>query len=413
MRDSFFKLIGTPYGLCLVCQLALSLSARAEEVPEHFTPVRPTGMGGAFTAVANDENMVWTNPAGVGRTRKHRSRSTFHVLRLPSIIVGINKDSRNFYETFKSAGDESVSEAVTQSRGIEKPLYLRTAIFPVVIFDPASRQAPMAAGIYSNTTTKVVIEKASPEEARVEAISDVGGVLTFGFTDQNNRFNAGLQLRPSLRYAYEDRIPSGDLIDKTTMKERFQNDANQMTGIGIDAGVLYTVGDFWFPTIGMSILNIPTGCKSNYLNPFTEKMTSVCGNVYRGEINNPDALSTVDPMDLRTGISITPRFGRSLSMRFALDVHQIALGDAIQSYGLQGIEVSKLIHAGTEFFVGNPLETSPFSLRAGYSQGFVTAGASIDLSFMNLEFATFGRDVSSGARPIEDRRYLASLSLGF
>ena len=100
-------------------------------------------------------------------------------------------------------------------------------------------------------------------------------------------------------------------------------------------------------------------------------------------------------------------------MRFAIDMHQIALGDDTQSYGLQGIEVSKLIHAGTELFVGNPLEVSPFSIRAGYSQGFVTAGASVDVSFINFSFATYGRDVSSRSTALEDRRYLASLAFGF
>ena len=100
-------------------------------------------------------------------------------------------------------------------------------------------------------------------------------------------------------------------------------------------------------------------------------------------------------------------------MRFALDMHHIALGDETQSYGLQGIEVSKLIHAGTELFVGNPLEVSPFSIRAGYSQGFMTAGASVNWSFMNLDFATYGRDVSSRSTPLEDRRYAVSLAFGF
>jgi hypothetical protein len=412
MRDILQKLT-TVAGLALLHGALSVVAANAEEIPEHFTPVRPAGMGGAFTAIANDESAVWTNPAGVGRTRKHRSRAAFHVFKFPNVIAGANKDSRNFYDTFKGAGDSSVADAVSNSDDFTKPLYVRGAAFPVAVFDTVGRQAPMAFGLYSNTTAKVVVEKDSPEEARVDAVSDLGSVITFGLTDQNNRLNLGLQARPVMRYAYEDRIPSGDLPDRDKMKERFQNDANKMTGVGLDAGAMYTVGDFWYPTIGIAVFNLPTGCKEQYLNPFTETMTTVCGNVYTGDINNPDALSTVDPMDLRAGVSITPRFGRKVAVRFALDVHQIPVGDETQSYGLQGIDAAKLIHAGAELFLGNPLEINPVSIRGGYSQGFATAGATLNLGFMTFDFATYGRDVASGPKPVEDRRYLGAISLGF
>jgi hypothetical protein len=100
-------------------------------------------------------------------------------------------------------------------------------------------------------------------------------------------------------------------------------------------------------------------------------------------------------------------------MRFALDAHNIPIGDAKQSYGLQGIEASKLLHGGVELFIGNPLLISPLSLRAGYSQGFATMGATASLGFLTLEFATYGTDVSSTKKPVEDRRILASLSFDF
>lgn len=388
----------------------VSMQSWSEEIPEHFTPVRPSAMGGAFTAVANDESAIWSNPAGIGRTRKQRSRALFHVLKVPNVIIGANKDSRNFYDVFSATADSSVANSISQSRVADKPLYIRAAAFPVAIFDKAGYQTPMAGAIYSNTTAKVLVEKDTPTEARVEATSDIGGVMSFGFTDASNLINFGIQLRPVLRYAYSDRIPSAELPDKQKINQRFKDDANQMYGLGIDAGILYTIADFWYPTIGVAILNVPNGCKAEYLNPFTEKMTSMCGNVYRGDINSPDALSTVDPMDTRIGLSITPRFAQDLSVRFALDIHQIPLGTESQSFGLRGVDLSKLIHFGAELFLGNPLQISPLAIRGGYSQGFVTAGATVDFGFMHIDFATYGRDVSSTSKPLEDRRYLGSLS---
>src|SRR5690606_5221140 len=131
---------------------------------------------------------------------------------------------------------------------------------------------------------------------------------------------------------------------------------------------------------GISVLNLPTGCRENYLNPFTEKRETVCGTAYSGSFGNEDALSTVDPVDIRAGVSITPRLSRKLAMRFALDAHHLAYVSGEQIYGLQGIEASKLVHAGVELFVGNPLLIPPVAVRAGYNQGFVTMGASLNLN---------------------------------
>lgn len=400
--------------LCLTTLAALATgAARAEEIPEHFTGVRPIGMGDAFTAVANDENAVWTNPAGIGRSRKARSRNFMNVSKAPNIIAGANTEGRTFYTSFQSAQDKNIEAILADAEDLgDKPFWARGAAFPVILFN-AGRESPMAFGLYSNTTTKAVIPKDTPEVARVEAISDMGGVLTLGYTTDANRFNVGLQVRPVMRYAYEDRIASEVLLDKTAFQSEIQANSNVSQAVGADFGVMWTVADFWFPTVGVSVLNLPTGCKGDYLNPFTRKRENVCGTVYSGDFANEDALSTVDPTDVRVGVSITPRLGRKLNMRFALDAHHIPLGDASQSYGLGGIEASKLVHGGIELFVGNPLLISPFSLRAGYSQGFATMGASLNLSFMTLEFATFGRDVSSSSSPIEDRRMLGSFTFDF
>ena len=417
--EDFFKGLIVRNVAHKICHAALGLSlglssyAKAEEVPEHFTPVRAIGMGGAFTAVANDESSVWTNPAGIARSRKARSRKTLNVTKVPNIIAGANSEARNFYSGFSSSQDKSVENVVAEMDELgDKPFWARAALFPVTLFDVA-KDSPMAFGMYSNTNIKAVIAKETPEEARIEAVSDFGSVITFGMTNPSNRFNAAVQVRPIWRYAYEDRIPSEDLANKSTMQSRMKDDANRSQGLGVDFGMMYTIADFWYPTIGLAALNLPTGCKEDYLNPFTEKRQAVCGTKYTGSFGNKDALSTVDPTDLRVGLSITPRLGRKLAMRFALDAHQLPVGTPEQSYGLQGIEVSKLLHAGVELFAGNPLEISPFSVRAGYSQGFVTTGASVKLSFVAFEFAYYGRDVSSSSTPIEDRRYLGSFSFDF
>lgn len=385
----------------------------AEEIPNIYLPVRAAGMGEAFTSVANDEGALFTNPAGIARVRKARSRNSVHITKFPNIIVGANTASKSFYEGFNSAQDKNVSEIVNSSDSIgDKPFWARASIFPVTLFD-VSRGNPMAIGLLSDTRLKAVVEKANADEARVEAVSDQAIFLTAAYTNQTNRFSVGLQVRPTVRNAYEGKFPSSELIDKDALKKRMDRDSNKLQGLGVDFGMLYTVADFWFPTVGVSVMNLPTGCKGDYLNPFTEKRESVCGTKFAGSVGYDDALSIVDPTDVRVGFSIIPRLTRKMNLRLSLDAHHVVLTDGTNFYGLQGIEVNKLIHAGAEFFFGNPLLIPPFSLRAGYSQGFATAGASANLGFFSLEAAVYGRDVSSGSSPLEDRRILGSLTFDF
>jgi len=399
--------------LALITTLVASGSgiAHAGEIPGEYNALRPIGMGDAFTAVANDESSVWTNPAGIGRSRKARSRSIFNISKLPNIIAGANGNGRKFYSAFKASADKSIEGALDQATDIQgKPLWVRAGIFPVTVFS-LDKVTPMAFGLYSNTTVQALVPKDTPTVAQVTAIADAGAVLDLSFTGAENRFNYGLQVRPLMRFAFEDLIPSSDLLDKVAMRRHLREDSNKLTGLGLDAGVLFTVADFWFPTIGVAVLNLPTGCKSNYLNPYTQKSANVCGNRFSGTISNASALSIVDPTDLRVGVAITPRLTRAVNMRVAIDAHHIPIGTASLSYGLLGIPASQLLHAGAELFYGNPLLVAPVAARIGINQGFITFGATLNMMGIDLQFASYGVDVSTTATPVEDRRYLASLSL--
>ena len=54
---------------------------------------------------------------------------------------------------------------------------------------------------------------------------------------------------------------------------------------------------------------------------------------------------------------------------------------------------------------------APLAARVGVNQGFITYGVTLNVSGIDLEFASYGVDVSSTSTAVEDRRYLASLSL--
>lgn len=385
----------------------------AQEIPESFVPVRPNAIGGAFTAIANDEEAVYTNPAGIARIRKARSRASVHLIKIPNLVLGANSKSKEFIEAVSGGTEASDLEDVAAQADTlgDKPFWSHASVFPLMMFD--LEDLPSLFGAYSTTTIRSVIDEDIPDLANTEAISDIGGVFSIAFTSKSNRVNFGITTRYVARYAYEDKIPVDQFKDVTAIQNRIKNSSNKSTALAVDLGFMWTFADFWFPTLGIAVLNAPTGCRENYLNPFSKTRQTICGTVFKGDFSNEEALSTIDPTDVRLGISITPRFGNKLGARIALDVHHapIVAGDKV--YGLDGIDPIKLLHAGIEFFSGNPLLPSPFSVAFGMNQGYYTAGVSARLPYFSMNFTSYGRDISSSASPKEDRRYLGGLSLDF
>jgi hypothetical protein len=381
------------------------------EVPEGYPTPRPMGLGGAFTAVANDDSAFWTNPAGIARVRKARSRKTVHILKLPNVTVGLNAASRSFYGAIAGTTSGGVADVIAESDfDAEKPFYARAAAFPSILFD-MGKNRPAGFGIFQNSSMRVYIDKDTPTDARVSSVSDLGASFGYAMTDASNRITLGLTLRPTYRYAFEDTIPSSDLKSRTGLYERIKSDNNRGVGMGADVGLLYTLADYWFPTLGLTLRNLPTGCKKDYLNPFTEKRQNICGTKFIGSEGNSEALSIVDPTDARVGMSISPRVSSDYGIRFSADVQNIYLGRNSTYYGLPGIDLAKMLHGGMEIFSGNPLEQSAFALQVGANQGFISWGFTINSTLGSLEFASYAADVSSTLKRVEDRRYLTSFSM--
>lgn len=415
------QVMSSRWRLLLISLSLISDWGFAQEVPSHYVAPRAIAMGGAYTAVAHDEASPWTNPAGVARIRKQRSRKEWHLLKFPNMIAGYNAEGRAFYDSFNTAKagnqDSEVQDAVASALESNeelsgKPFWFRASINPIIFFEPNPGN-PMSFGLYSNTKAKMIIDSDDPATTRLQATSDFGGVLSFVFSNRTNRLNLGVQIRPIVRFAFEDKIATTLLLDKKAIQEKIENESNNGSATAVDVGGMWTLGDFWFPTIGFAILNVPTGCQADYLNPFDERRHTICGTKFGGTVNNPEAESIVDATDFRLGVSITPRITRKVALRFALDAHNLAYDSGTQVYGLPGIGTQKLLHAGLSLIMGNPLEINPFSVKVGLSQGFLTTGFSLRMSWVSIDFTSFGQDVSTNSTPQEDKRYLVAISGDF
>ena len=326
--------------------------------------------------------------------------------------------------TFKDQSAENLSELIQLNKTVvkvfselepdeERSLWARASANPLVYFE-AGKNMPMAVGAFADNRARIVVEKIDGKlPARITTVSDMGVNIGFGFTGPSNRLTFGLHLRPLMRYGYSGKLSTEDVFDTDILKKHVEKNATTSKAVGIDVGMMVVLADYWFPTLGVAVLNVPTGCEKNFLNPYSETRQTICGTKHFGtndSIYNPDTLYLIDPTELRVGLSITPRLTRKFAIRFAADLHNLYVTDGKRYYGYSDIGFQKIIHTGAEMFIGNPLLRHPLSLRAGYGQGFFSMGASLQFYRLNLSVATYSKDISQSVSPKPDKRTIVAIS---
>lgn len=383
----------------------LMLGSNPAIAGELLTPlitVKPTGMGGAYTAIAGDHNAPFTNPAGTTRVKKARGRGSFHHLQAPNLVVGANGDGQRLSGLLSGSGEVDESFATLAKNGA----WAAVGISPMAVFQYRST---IITGGFANES--VLSIKPSPADATLLEVStslDHSPYLNLAWHDRSNLISGAVQMRYTQRNATDMTIPVTLLADKNAVKDAFAANESKSTGLALDAGLMLTFADFWYPTLGIAVFNLPLGCQQDYLNPYSKTRADVCGTVFQGA--NPDAISAVDPTDLRLGFAISPRMSRNLGIRMAIDYHHIHFASGSDNYGLSQIPISKQLHAGFQIYQGNPLLPAPYALSFGIGQGQVSAGVSANFSGFQIEFTTYGRDISYEESPQEDRRTLISIS---
>ena len=143
-------------------------------------------------------------------------------------------------------------------------------------------------------------------------------VLGASFSNKSKRLNFGLQIRPILRYSYDGTNQISTYGDAATITEEITNNSNEDSAVAYDMGFLWTLADFWYPTLGIAVFNIPSGCKTDYLNPYDQTAQEICGTYFQSDSTvDKNALANLDPTDIRLGVSISPRLARKMAIRMA------------------------------------------------------------------------------------------------
>ncbi|MEW6380485.1 MAG: hypothetical protein AB1611_12885 [bacterium] len=356
-RFRLWKIIG------VTILLLAAGSVQAKEMPSFWKGVRPLGMGGAFTAIADDHNALFCNPAGLDKV-PHWS---FAVLN-PMIEIGEN--GQELYEDIQDTDFDKTEEVTALLRKhMGEHQHVRTSLFPHFV------KRHFGFGVLGQGAIDAEINNPQYPEVDAGALVDVAGVggAGFGFL-QDHALRVGITAKYIQRQRLQETYTPAQ-IASDDFDQRIEDDTLDGSGIGFDLGTLYTFPVFLKPSVALVIQNL-------------------------GGTSLGDAGQIPQQINLGTGLNYEKGI---ISVNAGLD-----LMDITKNVNDDEHDLFRRLHMGAESWIANRL-----ALRLGLYQGYASIGIGLNLWVLKLDYANYAEEIGAYAGQRADRRHVVQLSLGW
>jgi hypothetical protein len=353
--------------LSFICFISFAVCVSGAEYSNNYRGIRPLGMGGAFTAVSDDENALFYNPAGLSKI------STFN-MGVVNPMVDVSENSIDFYSDLSDADMDNTGEATALlQKHVGDYQHIAINYIPYVGFNVAN-VGVMVAGIASATVDAEIRNPPYPE-FHPKGNWDYGITTGVGAKVPFKGLRAGGTLKYVSRESLDQVYTAADIADDD-FEDRLDDDRKSGSGVTMDLGVLYElpIESSFTTDVGLSINNLI-------------------------EMDMGDAEDIERLINL--GIATQRSFG-GFTLIGAFDILDIT-----KSYD-QDDDYMKRVHMGAELQL-----PAIVAFRLGLNQGYLTAGATLDFPVVRLDFATYAEEVGAYAGQREDRRYVGQLSFGW
>jgi hypothetical protein len=337
-----------------------------------FDGVRPTGMGNAFIALADDANALWYNPAGLADIQG------VHV-NLFNFVVGVDSA-----DTLNRLGN-ALFKGETENLIRQDKEYLRFNFFPSLI------TPHFGISLFSQTQGYFDISDLASQGLEVHSFHDQG-LIAGGAFSLSDYLSFGVSVRAFYRAEVDLSLTSQEVIDQyganaanllNNIYSELSNRAGHGYGFGINSGIK---------------LNVPLKSKGkNSPRLYLAATADDIGNTtLRAQGNNlaPKVLK----QSFNFGGALVYPFSKIWTWNLTADVR----------HAFEPTDFIKLLHLGTE------LKTSVFGFRAGANQGYLTYGFSLEFPpHTRLHFSSYGVELGQKRWEREQRWYLVQLNIGF
>ncbi len=361
--------IHTHHGVViLVILLWASSTALAEPYFGFHRGTRTLGMGGAFTAVADDQNALYFNPAGLAQTKEFR-------LGILNPQVEASEDAIDLFNDLSDIDmDDSKAVADVMRQYVGDNNHVKVATEFYTGFQVGSAGVMVSA--LGQATADIRIRNLVNPVAQINAVADYGIMVGAGMDiPYVNGLKVGAALKGLGRTSLNEEYTAEELADDN-FEDIIDDDQVDGSGISADIGVLYTTSALKVTTLNLALVaqNVP-------------------------EMDFGDAMDA--KTQFNAGIALSQKV-MGMTVTEALDIYDFTENAS------EDDSFEKRVHMGVEVALPAVL-----SVRAGLNQGYFTAGATLNFKVVKFDVATYGEEVGVVGGQKEDRRYVAQISAGW
>jgi hypothetical protein len=350
-------------GLVYILVFLISWNISAKELPYIYKGTRPMGMGGAFTALSNDADALFYNPAGLADIKENR-------LSPANLEIECSNGAYTFQKNAWDIDTDNVNEVASFLQG-----HIGDHGHVAASFFPNYTKPNFAFGVICAGKSNIHVQDRQYPKLSVDAIGDIGVCAGYAGSLLDNNLLVGSGLKYLFRESNEN---SYSVADITThgFDNRFSDDFQQGSGVLLDLGLIYKIqksqeGGTEEPIqIGLSLNNL-------------------IGNKLGGAAD----------LDPHIDLGISRRYGDVTLAADYVDVFGQFKGD---------YNVGKRIHLGLEYSLNKIIR-----LRTGINQGYMTYGVGLEEKHVQFDVLTYAEEIGNYSGQLRERRYLLRLGVGF
>jgi len=388
---------------------------KAEEPAAFIESVRPLGMGGAFTAVADDQNTFFYNPAGMVM----RTGGQFTMLELIggasqdtktlADYINTNKDSLTHFNDLTGEQQKQILSDIDNKISKLNAHVYAAADVASYVSGPHFMGMPIHVGYgaFVKVDATAKLETTGGSITGVPVISyNVNGdaVVPISIAHRWNaplvpgRIGVGLTGKFLRRAQVEqDRVSTVTLDDLKIPPTAIGR------GFGSDLGFLYQPGDR--TNVGVMVQDF-LGTKLHYDKAEAKD----------GFPEVPEHDSVIRPRT-NVGVALTPKkllwlIPTGDRWTFSADLRDL-LADDQHVLFQEGFKKPIGENFGTHAYLGAEFRYWFFRFRGGAYQGYPSAGLGIDIPFLKLDYAYYSRELGPLAGDEREINHVVSLAFRF